>query len=165
MIAGIATKSSELNGVCFAGSMLLCGGNEGTVDVIDVSKESVVRQLTGSTDSVISIARCPSLDMVAAGSYDHSIHIWRLSTGESVTRLVCHTGPVYSLLFHPINPNILISGSNDKSIRMWSVSDSTCVWCVDEAHNSYIHNLTISCDGNVLLSASEDKQIKKWSIE
>ena len=165
LIAKIATESSMLTAVCFAGSSLLCGGDEGAVNVIDVSKESVVRQLTGPTGFVCSIDYCPSLDMVAAGSFDGSIHIWRLSTGEPFTRLTGHTSYVLSVLFHPVNSDILISGSWDYSIRMWNVSDSTCLCCVDGAHTAYIRNLTISSDGSVLLSASEDKPIKKWSIE
>ena len=133
LIAKIATGSRGLYAVWFAGLWLLCGGRKGTVDVIDVSKKSMVRQLTGPTGSVFSIAHCPSLDMVAAGS-DKSIHLWRLSTGKSVTRLTGHSSYVSSLLFHPINPNILISGSGDKSIRIWSVFDSTCVWCRESTH-------------------------------
>ena len=162
MIGKIA-GSNGLFAMCFARSWLLCGGDNKTVEVIDVSKKSVVRQLTGATGVVSSIAYCPSLDLVAAGTHS-SIPMWHLSTGESVTRLTGHTSAVTSLLFHPINPNILISCSGDESIRMWNVSDSVCVCCV-KVHTDWIYSLSVSPDGKVLLSVSRDNIIKKWSIE
>ena len=166
LIAKVATGSGALLGVCFAGSRLLCGGDKEAVDVIDVVKKSVEQQLTGPTGTVYSIAFCPSLDLVAAGTGSgySSIFVWHLSTSETVTRFTGHTSSVFSLQFHPINHNLLISCSNDKSIRMWSVSDSTCLCCVDEAQTDWIRDIAISADGTVL-SASSDYSIKKWSIE
>ena len=167
LLVKIATGSRALYAVRFARSWLLCGGSERTVDVIDVSKKSLVGQLTGPTDWVVCIAYCPSLDLIAAGTAyrDTSIHIWHLSTGESVTRLTGHTSDVLSLLFHPINPNILLSCSGDGSIRVWRVSDSVCLCCVYKGHVRSILHLSISSNGKMLLSAGSDISIKKWSIE
>ena len=164
LIAKIATGSSGLFGVCFAGSWLLCAGKEKTVDVIDVSKK---RQLTGPTSWVLSIAYCASLDLVAAstGAADKSIHIWQFTGSNPVARLFGHTAAVSSILFHPINPSILVSCADDRSIRMWSVSNSTCLCSVDEAHSDCINHLSLSSDGAMLLSASGDESVKKWSFE
>src|SRR5687768_16549424 len=60
--------------------------------------------------------------MLASGSYDNRIRLWRVSDGFLLQTLDGHTESVDSVAFSP-DGGTLASGSFDGSVRLWNVSD------------------------------------------
>ena len=60
----------------------------------------------------------PNGELLASGSDDKSIRIWRVSTGESIKTLTGHTHGVYSVAFSH-NGEYLASGCWEKTISLW----------------------------------------------
>ena len=79
---------------------------------------SLLRTLTGHTDYVTSVAFSPDGQTLASGSWDHTIKLWNLTTGQEVRTLTGHTDIVRSVAFSP-DGQTLASGSDDHTIKIW----------------------------------------------
>ncbi len=72
--------------------------------------------LTGHGHVVRSVA-FDNQGMLASGSFDNTIKIWKANTGELVQTLTGHVGHVGSVSFD--NQGLLASGSWDRTIKIW----------------------------------------------
>jgi WD40 repeat protein len=76
----------------------------------------------GHTWGVTSVAFSPDGSMIASGSGDKTIKLWRVSDGFLLRTLEGHTDSVSSVAFSP-DGSMIASGSRDKTIKLWRVSD------------------------------------------
>jgi hypothetical protein len=81
---------------------------------------SPVRTLTGHTDAVWSVSFSPDGRLLASGSGDYTIKLWRVSDGALVRTLTGHSHGVESVSFSP-DGRLLASGSRDNTIKLWRV--------------------------------------------
>lgn len=83
-----------------------------------------LRTFTRHEDSVLSVAFSPDGQNLASGSYDETIKIWNLSTGELLHTLSGHltssghSNGVWSVTFSP-QGNTLFSGDENGVIKIW----------------------------------------------
>lgn len=118
-----------------------------------------LKLLTGHTHSVRAIAAHG--DTLVSGSYDHSVRVWRISTGETVHRLTGHQNKVYSIVLDK-DRNRCISGSMDFHVRIWSLETGSCLYTL-EGHTSLVGLLDLY-DGR-LVSAAADSTLRIWDPE
>ena len=78
----------------------------------------------GHGSHVNSVAFSPNGTLLATGSDDTTIKLWRVSDGAFVRTLAGHTSSVNSIAFSP-DGTLLVSGSSDRTVRLWRVSDGT----------------------------------------
>jgi len=82
---------------------------------------AILHVLTRHSHAVASVSFSPDGKRVASGSYDDTIHIWDVETGDMVPGpFRGHTNSVYSVSFSPDGKRV-VSGSSDKTIRIWDV--------------------------------------------
>lgn len=83
-------------------------------------RPDIVWMGSGHTKGVSSVAFSPDGRLVASGSLDDTIKLWRVSDGQLVRTLTGHS--VSSVAFSP-DGQLLASGSVDRTVRLWRVSD------------------------------------------
>ena len=125
-------------------------------------RSALVRTLTGHTDRVRSVSFSPDGSLLASGSKDGTIKLWRVSDGALVRTLTGHTGFVRSVSFSP-DGRLLASGSHDHTIKLWRVSDGSLVRTLT-GHTGFVRSVSFSPDGSLLASGSGDKTIKLWRV-
>ena len=118
-----------------------------------------LRALTGHQHSVRAIAAHG--DTLVSGSYDCTVRVWKISTGESVLTLRGHSQKVYSVVLDHAR-NRCISGSMDNMVRIWDL-DTGAVRYQLEGHSSLVGLLDLQADK--LVSAAADSTLRIWDPE
>lgn len=118
-----------------------------------------VRVLTGHHHSVRAIAAYA--DTLVSGSYDCTVRVWKISTGEMIHRLAGHSQKVYSVVLDP-KRNRCISGSMDNMVKVWSLDSGSVLYNL-EGHTSLVGLLDLQQDR--LVSAAADSTLRIWDPE
>jgi WD40 repeat protein len=91
----------------------------------------LLRTLEGSSGIVDSISFSPDGSLLAAGSFDGAVFLWRVSDGAVQGKLEGHSNLESSVAFSP-DGTFLASGSYDDTIRLWRVSDGALVRILEQ---------------------------------
>ncbi len=115
---------------------------------------------------VSSVAFSPDGKILASGSWDYTIRLWNVNTGELLKTLIGHENCVSSVAFSP-DGKILASGSWDHSIRIWDVDTGNHIHTpvrkdTGVAHWDRVRSVAFSPDGQILVVGSHDKSISLW---
>lgn len=98
-------------------------------------------------------------NILATGSYDATIKIWNIETGECIRTLEGHQGGVRTLQF---DDGKLISGSLDKTIKIWNWHTGEVITSL-QCHTDGV--LSVHFEGNLLASGSVDKTVKIFDFD
>ncbi|KAH8730859.1 WD40-repeat-containing domain protein [Phaeosphaeriaceae sp. PMI808] len=118
-----------------------------------------IRALTAHHHSVRAIAAHG--DTLVSGSYDCTVRVWKISTGEALQRLQGHSQKVYSVVLDHAR-NRCISGSMDNMVKVWSLETGACLFTL-EGHTSLVGLLDLS--HGRLVSAAADSTLRIWDPE
>ncbi|KAH7096094.1 WD40 repeat-like protein [Auriculariales sp. MPI-PUGE-AT-0066] len=125
--------------------------------------EYTVRTLKGHDDSVMCLQLLETVPHVTypvlvTGSYDRTVRVWNLDTGEEVRVLRGHTRAVRALQFDEAK---LITGSMDCTLRVWDWRTGRCIRTL-QGHSEGV--VCLKYDSNVLASGSVDATVKIWNF-
>ncbi|KAJ9124225.1 hypothetical protein QFC22_001023 [Naganishia vaughanmartiniae] len=121
------------------------------------------RILKGHTNGIMCLQfhqnlSTPSYPVLITGSYDRSVRVWNLDTGETVRVLQGHTRAVRALQFDQV---MLITGSMDRTLKVWNWRTGECVRTL-EGHTDGV--VCLNYNKGTLASGSADAVIKIWNI-
>ena len=127
--------------------------------------------LTAHTDGVLTLGFSPNSAaqynwVLASGSRDDTLRLWKLIVGEPIPRSLAlhgHTDDVRAVAFSP-DGKTLASASLDETIRLWNVHSGEHYKTL-YGHRDGVTSLAFSPDGTTLASASSDNTILLWEFE
>ena len=125
--------------------------------------QKLINTLLAHKDSISQIKYSPDGKMIASASWDKTIKLWNVDTGELINTLIGHEEGVNSIAFSS-NNKVLISGSEDKTIKIWNIAGKAKLIKTLKGHTDSIKTISISPDGNLIASGGYDNTIKIWSI-
>lgn len=100
--------------------------------------------------------------VLISGSYDQTIKIWDLCTGNLIRTFEAHKGAVFSLCEIPAEPKFLSAGQ-DGNIYYWDMRESKLIHTFI-SHKEPVRIVTISPKKDFFASGSIDKSIKLWDL-
>ncbi|KAK4053116.1 SCF ubiquitin ligase complex subunit cdc4 [Microbotryomycetes sp. JL201] len=118
-----------------------------------------LRHLAGHRHAVRALAARGRT--LVSGSYDCSVRVWDILTGECKHRLQGHTQKVYSVVYDHQRQQCA-SGSMDGTVRLWSTTTGECIVMLD-GHSSLVGLLGLS--HKHLVSAAADSTLRVWNPE
>ena len=123
-----------------------------------------VTTLKGHTDGVMCLQLNenlihPNFPVLISGSYDRTVRVWNMETGQEVGCLRGHTRAVRALQFDEVK---LITASMDRTLRVWNWRTGACIRVL-EGHNEGVVCLAFDKDA-VLASGSVDTTVKVWNL-
>lgn len=118
-----------------------------------------IRILEGHTHSVRAISAHG--DTLVSGSYDSTVRVWRISTGEQLHVMEGHTQKVYSVVLDH-KRNRCISGSMDSLVKIWDLDTGACLHTL-MGHTLLVGLLDLRDDR--LVSAAADSTLRIWDPE
>ncbi|MCB8750941.1 WD40 domain-containing protein [Planktothrix agardhii] len=118
-------------------------------------------QLLGHTSIIHAVEFSPKGDLIASGSQDKTIKLWK-PDGSLWKTLIGHEGGIIGLAFSPRHP-LLASASGDKTIKLWK-TDGSYLRTLN-GHKEPVLAVSFSPNQDILISASFDHTIKLWTID
>ena len=116
--------------------------------------------LESHTGRVLTLAFSPDGGLIASGSVDNTLKLWRVEPGSLLRTMLGHPFPISSLAFSSRGIEIA-TGSFDGEIRIWRVSDGQLSRTL-EGHAGKVVSLAYSADGKYLATAGDDFTIRLW---
>ena len=100
--------------------------------------------------------------LIASGSFDHLIRLWKADTGEHIKPLVGHTDLVLDVAFSG-NSGLLASCSKDQTIRLWDgvTGDHRDTLT---GHTDIVYSVALNTDGSLLASGGFDRTVHLWKL-
>ena len=109
-----------------------------------------------------SVAFSPDSTTLATGTWEGTIHLWDIDTGERFDTLREGEKLVTNLVFSP-DGYTLASGSDDATILLWDVPTGTHLNTL-RGHKRFIRDIAFSPDGKTVASTSADYTVILWNI-
>ncbi|CAD8193189.1 unnamed protein product [Paramecium octaurelia] len=122
-----------------------------------------LNKLDGHSHYVMSVCFSPDGTTLASGSYDKSIRLWDVKTGQQKAKLDGHSSCVNSIHFSS-DCSTLASGGYDQSIRLWDIKKGKEKAKI-VGHSSTVYAVCFSPDGTVLAFGSGDQSIRQLDIK
>jgi hypothetical protein len=96
-----------------------------------------------------------------SASWDKSLRLWELSSGQTTRTFVGHTNDVLSVSFSADNRQI-VSGSRDRTIKLWNTLGDCKYTITDKGHTEWVSCVRFSPNPQnpVIVSAGWDKLVK-----
>jgi WD40 repeat protein len=114
----------------------------------------------GHKDRVLSLDFSPDGKLLATGSIDNTLRLWRVRDAVLLRTMRGNPFPVQTLKFSHDGKRIA-TGSSDGLIRIWRVSDGGLIKTL-KGHGGSIVDLEYSPDNRTLASCAEDYTVRIW---
>ena len=120
----------------------------------------------GHTEVVTSVSLSRDGKMLVSGSFDKTVKLWSVNTGQLLSTVTGHSREVNCVAFSP-NGKLFASGSGDKTIKVWEVVSGRLICTLGgpfSGHSEEVKTLAFSPDGQILISGAADKTIRLWRL-
>ncbi|KAI9715315.1 MAG: hypothetical protein M1828_000880 [Chrysothrix sp. TS-e1954] len=116
-----------------------------------------MRRFRGHNNGVM----CLQFDdnILASGSYDSTIKLWNMRSGEAIRTLRGHTLGIRCLQY---DESKLVSGSLDRTVKIWDLESGTLLSTLT-GHTGGVIGLHF--DGSLVASGSEDNTVRLWNFK
>jgi len=123
------------------------------------------KRLTGHGHFVSDVAISSDGQFALSGSWDATLRLWDLNTGQTTRRFIGHNKDVLSVAFSADNRQI-VSGSRDRSINLWNTLGQCKYSITEDGHKEWVSCVRFSPNmaTPLIVSAGWDKMVKVWNL-
>lgn len=116
-----------------------------------------IKTFYGHTDDVTCLQF--NRKYLMTGSYDSTIRIWKVDTGQCLKVLSGHTKGIRSLVF---DSQKLITGGLDNTIKVWNYHTGQCI-STYRGHDAAV--VSVDFCNKTIVSGSADHTVKVWHVD
>lgn len=123
------------------------------------------KSLHGHNHFVSDVVVSSDGQFALSGSWDKTLRLWDLNTGQTTRTFKGHTKDVLSVAFSSDNRQI-VSASRDNTIRLWNTLGQCKYTITDECHTEWVSCVRFSPNtmNPIIVSAGWDKVVKVWNL-
>lgn len=121
------------------------------------------RRLEGHSAFVSDVALSNTGEFAVSASWDCSLRLWNLQTGQCQYKFLGHTKDVLAVTFSPDNRQI-VSGGRDSALRVWNVRGECMHTLTKDAHKDWVScvRFSPSLETPLIVSGGWDNTVKVW---
>jgi WD40 repeat protein len=128
--------------------------------------------LEGHSNLVESVVLSANSRRVVSGSWDNTVRVWDVESGQCLKVLKGHTFRVSSVVLSADDRRV-ISVSDDKTLRVWDLESGQCLKVL-QTRTNLGKSVVISADGRRLISvarvvpssaAARDNTLQVWDVD
>jgi WD40 repeat protein/serine/threonine protein kinase len=123
----------------------------------------LIRTFEGHTDWVRAVVLTPDARFAISGSWDSTLRMWDLESGQSVRVLEGHVDWVTAVAVTPDGARA-ISASFDRMLRVWDLESGQSMRML-EGHEDRVTTVAVTPDGARAISGSSDRTLRVWDLE
>lgn len=125
--------------------------------------DTLIRTLEGNVPMVSCGAFSRDGQMLALGSEDGAVQVWRVSDGRMERALGRFNENVQSVTFSG-DGQMLAASLEHGAIKIWRIHDGNLITTL-VGHTQSVDCIAFRTDGRALVSGSDDKTVRVWSVE
>lgn len=157
--------------------LIAYASNKYEIKICSESGPEIV-SLEGHTSYISAVVWSPHEHklLLASASGDETVRIWNIPGSDGQyedgvkplkTTLDLHSDPVNSVVFSPVDENILASGSDDHTIIIWDLGlkDNEQARSRLCGHTGPVNSVAFSLDGQLVASGSDDGTVRLWNVK
>ena len=123
---------------------------------------SLVRTLQGHTGRITAVVITRDGRHAVSGSWDNTLRLWDLATGETKRMFQGHTHWVTAVAAAPDGRH-LVSASGDNTLRVWDLATGE-MRRTFEGHTASVEAVAVTADGRHVVSGSLDHTVRVWDL-
>ncbi len=124
-------------------------------------------RLEGHEGNVISVSFSPDGQLLASGSQDKTVKIWRRN-GKLLQTLAGHKDGVFKVIFSQ-NSQFLIAASFDNTMTCWRYNPVTGLFekypFLTISEKDGLWAIALNPNGNMIATANQKGQVKLWTLD
>lgn len=120
-------------------------------------------EFKGHSNFCFSVKFSPQGNLLVTGSFDETVKIWDIRTGECISTLPAHSDPVTGVDFN-CDGTCIVSASHDGLIRIWDLATGECLKTIYAEKNPPVSFVKYSPNGKYVLSGMLDGKIRLWDV-
>merc|ERR1712118_551101 len=123
------------------------------------------KSLKGHSHYVEDITISSDGQFALSGSWDGTLRLWDLNTGQTTRRFVSHEKDVLSVAFSADNRQI-VSGSRDKTVKLWNTLGECKYTIQEDGHTEWVSCVRFSPSPvePMIVSCGWDNLVKVWKL-
>jgi guanine nucleotide-binding protein subunit beta-2-like 1 protein len=123
------------------------------------------KRLEGHSNFVQDVQISSDGQFALSASWDHTLRLWELGTGNTARVFRDHSNDVLSCCFSPDNRQI-ISGSRDRKLKVWNTVGECKFTITEEGHHDWVSCVRFSpaTHNSLIVSGGWDNLVKVWSL-
>jgi WD40 repeat protein/predicted Ser/Thr protein kinase len=135
---------------------------DGAIRLLKLDDGTIVRSLTGHTQTVFGLAVAPDGRRAASCALDKSLRLWDVEAGKQVWAVEAQDSIFFSVAFSPDGKEVL-AGNWTGDLQLFDAATGQQVRRF-VGHKAPVVNVAFSADGRQALSGSLDKTMRLWDV-
>jgi WD40 repeat protein len=142
--------------------MLLSAGDDRVIYCWS-TKGKLLNTLEGHVSSVVSLALLPGQRTLLSASYDCTLKLWDLNTGQCLATFQGDKDHLTQLQLHPDGTKVFL-GTQEKSIRLLDLKNGQELYKIPGV-GSAVSSMSLSFDGRWLVVAFYDGSLRVFDVQ
>lgn len=117
----------------------------------------------GHSNFCFSVKFNPQGNLIVTGSFDETVKLWDVRTGDCISTLPAHSDPVTAVDFNR-DGTCIVSSSHDGLMRIWDVATGECLKTIYAEKNPPVTFVKYAPNGKYVLSGMLDGKLRLWDV-